>query len=151
VLEHDLDNLTELRKHDLFSDGADESVDGVHSKPDGLEIGIFFEVFIETFFWGGPLGGDVVLDVDHMEEDHFEQLVDKILVILEEFRDPFSEGDEEFGGFSFDSLVLDLLGPGDFMHGLEEEQKVFSIEFWFSFGDITEDLEDVFSDSLIFQ
>jgi len=72
MIEHNLYNLAELRKHDLISDCADQSINGVHSESDCLQVRIFFHVFIESFLWHWPLIGYLVVYVDHVEKDHLK-------------------------------------------------------------------------------
>lgn len=74
--EHDLHDITELRKHDLVPDGTDESVNSVHPKSDGLEIRVLLQILIEPLFGRLPLLGDLVVNIDHVEEYHLEHLID---------------------------------------------------------------------------
>jgi len=85
-----------------------------------------------------------------MQENHFDQFLQLLQVLLEERRNTFSHGDHGFSGHFLNAFVFDVFVEADFVHAHEGFLEVGFEELRFTFGQVTEDLEALTTHGFIF-
>ena len=119
VLQRYLHDLAENREHDFLAYSRDQPVDTRHAESNTLEIGIFLYVIVVALLRGVPFGSDFLLDFDHVEEYHLDQLLQLAQVILVQFGNPLSDRDHHLSSHLLDALILDLLIEANLVHTLK--------------------------------
>ena len=96
-----------------------------------------------------PLIGNFLIDINHLDEDHFEDVLE--LLLGDGVRETVDVGDQGFAGNLLDSGGLDLLVGEDRVHRIEEVSKIFLEEGRLVFADIVNNLQTVLALILVLQ